>query len=329
MNDLLVRTEQYLANLQDDPVRLEPVQSGALPIFLSKRYNLRKAKLFGKDWLLAIETEDWDPRTPAEYRKQLDMIAAATSESIVLVLGATTSTLRNRLVRLNVPFIVPGTQLLLPLIVISLTERYPNKDRSSRKRLTPTAQLLVLYQILRGGLQDLSSKDIAAKLGCSSMMITKARCELESRGICTVERLGKETRMCFGVEGRALWDIAIPSLTSPVMKTQWVQWDVQPAEAKRAGLTALSDLTLISDDSIQTYAVHRATFTKLIETGELREWPDSNGAHAAMQCWSYNPALLSDAPHVDPLSIYLDLCNTHDARVQGELNALLEGVPWR
>jgi hypothetical protein len=329
MNDLLSRTKQYLANLQDAPLRLDPVQSGTLPLFLSKRYMLRRSRLFDKEWLLAIEVEAWDTGTPKEYRKQLDMIAASTGETIVLVLGAATSTLRNRLVRMSIPFVVPGTQLFLPLTAISLTERYPGKDRISGKCLTPTAQLLLLYQILRGELHDLSSKDIAAKLGCSAMMITKARGELESRGICTVERLGKETRICFAGNGRALWDVALPSLTSPVVKTRWVQWDAQPAEARRAGLTALSDLTLISDDRLPTYALHRATFTKLLETGELREWPDSDGAHAAIQCWSYNPALLSDAPHVDPLSIYLDLRDTHDVRVQGELDSMLEVLPWR
>ena len=329
MNDLLGRTEQYIASLQNDTVHLEPVQAGGLPLFLNKRYALRKSRLFGKDWLLAFEAEDWDTGTPKEYRKQLDMIAAATGETVVLVLGATTSTLRNRLVRMSVPFVVPGTQLFLPLVAVNLSERYTNKGKPLGKRLTPTAQLLVLYQIIRGELHDLSAKDIAAKLGCSGMMITKARGELESRGICTVERLGKETRMCFAGSGRTLWDTALPSFTSPAVKTRWIQWDAQPAEAKRAGLTALSDLSLISDDSIPTYAVHRAAFTELLETGELRGWPDSNGAHATIQCWSYNPTLLSDAPHVDPLSLYLNLRDTHDVRVQGELESMMDVFPWR
>jgi hypothetical protein len=329
VNDLLVRTEQYLANLQDDPVHLQPAETGALPLFLSKRYALYKSRLFGKDWLLAFEAEDWDTRTPKEYRKQLGMIAAATGNVVVLVLGVTTSTLRNRLVRMSVPFVVPGTQLFLPLVAVNLTERYLHKGRASGKRLTPTAQLLVLYQILRGELHDLSSKDIAAKLGCSGMMITKARGELESRGICTVERLGKEIRMCFAGNGRTLWDAALPSLTSPVEKTRWIQWDAPAAEARHAGLTALSDLSLISDDSIPTYAMYRATFTKQLETGQLRGWPDGNGAHAAIQCWRYEPSLLSDAPHVDPLSLYLNLRDTHDERVQGELESVLEAFPWR
>lgn len=329
MTDLHSRTERYLAELQDDPVCLEPIQPGTLPLFLTKRYALHRSRLFGKDWVLAFETEDWDTGTPKEYQKQLRMIAEATGEAVVLVLRATTSTLRNRLIRIRVPFVVPGTQLFLPLVAVNLTERYPHKGEPLGKRLTPTAQLLVLYHILRGGLHDLSSKDIAATLGCSGMMITKVRGELESRGLCTVERLGKEMRMCFTGNGHVLWDAALPSLTSPVVKTRWIQWDSPAAEAKYAGLTALSNLSLISDDSIPTYAMNRAAFTKQLETGQLRGWPDENGAHAALQCWNYNPSVLSDAPHVDPLSLYLSLRETHDERVQGELESMLGAFPWR
>ena len=212
---------------------------------------------------------------------------------------------------------------------ISLTERNLNPVSSPRKHLTPTAQLLVLYEIVRGGLSDLSFKEIAATLKCSGPMVTKARAELESCGICTVERLGKETRMRFVGGARTIWMAALPSLASAVVKTRWIQWDTPAADAKRAGLTALSDLSLIADDNIPTYAINRGTFTSLLESGKLRGWPDRNGAHAAMQCWSYEPALLSDAPHVDPLSLYLSLQNEHSERVQGELESLLETFSWR
>jgi hypothetical protein len=188
---------------------------------------------------------------------------------------------------------------------------------------------LVLYEIIRGGLSELAFKDIAATLKCSGPMVTKARAELESRGICKVERLGKETRMRFTGGARAIWKAALPNLGSPVVKTRWVQWDAPTDDAKRAGLTALSDLALISDDNTPTYAIYRAAFTRLLESGQLRGWPDRNGAHAAIQCWSYDPGLLSDDPHVDALSLNLSLCTSHSERVQGELESLLETFPWR
>jgi len=310
-------------------VRLEPANTGGLPLFLSKRYTLRRTTLFGKVWLLAIEAPDWVAGTPKEYQKHLSTIAEATGETAVLVIGTTTSTLRSRLVRMNVPFIVPGTQLFLPLASVNLTERYPSMPRSSDKLLTPTAQLLALYQILRGGLHDTSSKDIAVTLGCSGMMITKARGELEARGICDVERVGKEARLQFSSDTRTLWKMALDSMASPIAKKRWVQWNRPVGDALKAGMTALSERTLIADNDVPTFAIRRPLFAELLEQGAIHGCPDQNDADALVECWTYDPHRLSDGPLVDPLSLYLSLRHEPDTRAQGELESMMRERPWR
>jgi len=329
MNTLTKRTEKYLADFLEGPVRLEKVESVNLPLFLRERYSLWKAVLFDKSWLLAIEADDWNMGTPREYRQQLRILADNAKGPVVLVLGATTSTLRNRLILLNVPFIVPGTQVFLPMAFINLKERYSPYGEPSTKRLTPTAQLLVLYQILIGQLHDLSSKQIAAKLGCSSMMITKARKELESRDICNVKRIGKEARILFPADTKTLWKKVLPSLASPVGKKHWVQWDQPLAGVQYAGMTALSQRSLIADDEMLTFALKRQVFTDMVKRGQIRVWPDQHGAQARIECWSYDPSLLSDGPLVDPLSLYLSLRYDHDERVQGELATMMKELQWR
>lgn len=323
------RTKKYLADFLDGPVCFEKVESIDLPLFLRERYNLWRAVLFNKSWLLAIEADDWNMSTPGEYRQQLRILADNAKGSVVLVLGTTTSTLRNRLIRLNVPFIVPGTQIFLPMALINLKERYSPSGEPSAKGLTPTAQLLVLYQILIGQLHDLSFKQIAVKLGCSSMMITKARTELESRDLCDVERVGKEARIMFLADTKTLWEKVLPSLVSPVGKKHWVQWDQPLAGVQYAGMTALSQRSLIADDEIQTFALKRQVFTDMLELNQIRNWPDQHGAHARIECWSYDPSLLSNGPLVDPLSLYLSLRYDYDERVQGELAAMLKELQWR
>ncbi len=329
MNNLTTAVQQYLATLHDAVPEFQPAELAKLPLHLRNRYSFLKGVLFGQEWVLAIQGEDWEPGTPTEYRKQVQILASHAQTPVAVVFGTITSTLRNRLIHAKIPFIVPKTQVFLPISYVSLAERNLNPVSAPQKHLTPTAQLLVLYEIIRGGLSELAFKDIAATLKCSGPMVTKARAELESRGICDVERLGKETRMRFSGGSRAIWKSALPSLASPVVKTRWVQWDTPAGSAKRAGLTALSDLALISDDSIPTYAIYRATFTRLLERGQLHGWADRNGAHAAIQCWSYDPGLLSDAPHVDALSLNLSLRSSHSERIQGELESLLETFPWR
>ena len=54
----------------------------------------------------------------------------------------------------------------------------------------------------------------------------------------------------------------------------------------------------------------------------------SEDARARVECWTYDPHLLSDGPAVDPLSLYLSLRGTHDERVEKALAGLLEDMPW-
>jgi len=329
MKDIRQETEQYLAGFQDSMTPLKMEQADSLPVYLRERYKLYRTRLFGKEWLLAMESGDWHAGTPDEYRQQISVLAETLHTPVVLVLAAASSSLRNRLVRLNLPFIVPGAQVFLPVSFVNMTERHPHGSARVGERLTPTAQVLVLYQVLRGELRELSFKDIAAKLGCSSMMITKARAELESRGICEVERVGKETRMVFHGGSQWIWEKARDSMVSPVAKKCWVQWDQPAASAKRAGMTALGQLTLISDDAVPTFALRRRQFQELLEQGGIRGCPDQHGADAHVECWSYAPGLLSDGPLVDPLSLYLSLRHDPDERVQGELATMMGALQWR
>jgi len=195
MNNLATAAQQYLATLHDVSPDFRPAELAKLPVHLRTRYSFLTADLFGQEWVLAIEAEDWEPGTPSEYQKQLQILRSHAQTPVAVVFRCITSTLRNRLVRAKVPFIVPKTQIFLPISCVSLTERNLNPGSAPQKHLTPTAQLLVLYEIIRGGLSELAFKEIAATLQCSGPMVTKARAELESRGICTVERLGKETKM--------------------------------------------------------------------------------------------------------------------------------------
>ena len=329
MKDLLQRTQRFLADFQDTQAQPVLAEHRNLTVYLRERYAIYSATLFGKDWILALESEAWDVGTPSEYRQQLHILGDLLKTPVVLVLATASATLRNRLIRFNVPFIVPGTQVFLPLSFINLTERHACVSSATRKSLTPTAQVMVLYQILRGELHDLSSKDVATRLDCSGMMITKARAELESKGICKVKRVGKETRMFFDGGARAVWEKALPSLASPVAKRRWAQWDKPMALAKTAGMTALGQLTLISDDPVPTFALKQIHFQEMLEQGLVHGWPDQNGAHARVECWKYDPGLLSAETLVDPLSLYLSLRHDPNERVQGELESMMKAFKWR
>lgn len=329
MNPLLEKTERYLKRIAGDVRPFVQETAGSLPLLLRERYQLYRTRLFGRDWLLAMEAEGWDVGTPSEYRNQVDQLAQKAGGQVVLVLASISATARNRMVQMNVPFIVPDAQIFLPVAMINLQETHGSVLPGKGDALSPAAQVLILHQILRGDFDAMSSKQVAAQLGYSEMAISKARTELEVNRLCTIVRKGKEIHARFNLSAQELWKDALPMLRTPVAKRHWVQWKRPVADARLAGISALARVSDLAEDAIPTYAMKKQAFQSLLEQGKVHGCPDRHEAHARIEAWNYNPALLVDGPAVDPLSLYLSLREDPDERVQLAMTSMMEDLAWR
>jgi len=321
---------KHLEPLQEGPVSLAPMSGGDLPLYLRSRYQLLQGKLFGKDWILALEQDGVDPGTPDEYQGHQRQLGQGHKETVALVLRHLSAGARNRLVRLGVPFLVPGSQIYLPLAQIYLKERFGPPPVTVQKKLTPLAQCLILRHILHNDVTGLSSKALAELFDCSSAAITQARGELRGQALCDTVQKGREVSLIFPfVSTRALWDQARQLMTSPVRKRTGVRILKDHSDLRLAGISALSERTMLSPDSWTTYALHEKQVPSLFETGVLQGCAEITDTDTRLEHWRYNPLLLCDSKQVDPLSLYLSLCEDPDERVQGELDRMLEDVPWR
>lgn len=330
MKTLIEKTEEYLLRFNEGLGSLTPLEISSLPLFMRERFSLFSVRLFGKSWLLAVESADWDPGTPTEYRRHWQQLKQATGEThVALVLPFVSATVRDRMVKQEVPFLIPGTQMFLPESMVLLTETYGNASAPAGKPLSPAAQVLLLFQIQKGGLDELSAKELSARLGYSRASLSNATSELEQNRLCETFRKGKEQRMAFLGSGKELWKAALPLLRSPVRKTQFVTWTNPPQEAKRAGVSALSQLTLLAEDPVPVYALREKSIRQGLEQGRFNGCPDRYGADAQLESWHYNPALLSDHSRVDTLSLYLSLRKDPDERVQSALEDMMEDFPWQ
>lgn len=328
MHSLPQRLLDYLESLSGQRPDLVDEKASALPLFLRDRYRIQSAHLFGRRFLLALEKENWDPGSPGEYENQAAVLRSHLGETVVLVLPLLPSYARNRMVRLGIPFIVPGSQMFLPMAMIDLRERFSQPKPEKGKRLTPAAQCLVLYHLQREPLEDLPLGIIAEKIGYSAIMLTKVKDELEAADLCESSRQGRSITLGFKVHGRQLWGRVQPLLSSPVKKTHWLQGDPPSYPALAAGISALSQLTDISDDRRPTYALLSKTFQANLERGLYHGCQGPEEADLRLESWSYNPLLLGTNTRVDPLSLYLSLRDSPDERIQQQLETLIDDHPW-
>jgi len=324
-----------LQNLLDhlEPVlgqrpRTEAASGATLPLFLRDHYRLHETRLFGRDYLLAVEEADRDAGSAAEYESHARQLAAKLGREVVLVPRALSPYARNRLVQLGVPFIVPGSQTFLPLAMLDLRERFGPQKPVAREKLAPLAQLLVLWHLVREPLDGLPLRDIAARLGYTAMAVTRAKDELEAARLCEAVRKGRSLVLRFHGQGRVLWHKAEPLLASPVAKEHWLIWDRPAYPALRAGISALSKRTMIGDDPLPTFAVDARVFRDNLEQGLYRGCRVPEEANVRLEVWRYDPLLLGDRETVDPLSLYLSLRDSPDERIQQQLVKLIDSVSW-
>ena len=130
----------YLKAIGGDQPWIEPIADRVtlnLPLFLRERYRFSRTDLFGRKCFLAIETPRLAEPSPTEYAHDAALLKERLSGDVVLVLSELPAYVRNRLVRQCVPFIVPGTQMFLPMLMIDLREHFPRSRTRSQSALSP------------------------------------------------------------------------------------------------------------------------------------------------------------------------------------------------
>lgn len=322
---------RYIEEATGTAPLIEGVQGeilGTLPLYLRSYYRLAKTQLFGRRSLLAIQNPDTDTATPTEYARHHNTLRASLDSEVVLVLHQISSYGRQQLVRLGIPFVVPHRQAFLPPMMVDLHERFPRTTSQSVSRLAAAAQVVLLRHLLGKHVEGVSLRELASELGYSAMTLSTVRIELESLGLCKSIQKGRSTHIEFPAPMRELWERAESHLRSPVKASHWVRFIRKDERNLRAGLTALAASSLISDNELPTCAMKSPDYRAQLARGDIVRCHGPEDAQASVECWAYDPHLLSDGPAVDRLSLYLSLRGTHDERIEKALTALLEDLPW-
>lgn len=216
----------YLSTIGGDLPWIEalPEFASKLPPFLKQRYRISRADLFGRKYLLAIEEPREGDPSPTEYARDARTIKERLTADVILVLSNIPAYIRNRLIHQKVPFIVPGTQMFLPMLMIDLREHFPKSKTKSQDVLSAVSQLVILYHLSRESLSETPLGQIASHLRYSPMAISKAQDELQNADLCEVHRSGRTLSLHFDLKGKDLWQKAAPLLSTPVKRTLWFRW---------------------------------------------------------------------------------------------------------
>lgn len=113
-------------------------------------------------------------------------------------------------------------------------------------------------------------------------------------------------------------------LKSPVTSSETVPFQADH-NLVLAGESALSMYSMINEPDIPTFAVFNRAKNYLIQAATQNK---NNGKEMLIQKWAYDPWIFSRKGIVDPLSVYLELRDLNDERIEEALEALLKDIQW-
>lgn len=279
--------------------------------------------VFNKHELCIVEPKgDTNSLTPKQNRQMAELIERAIGIPVAFLLPSLPYYERSRLVAQGVYFVVSDKYVFLPGMLINAQTKRQGKEK---RKLSATAQYILLYYLLHKEINEFTLQAIEAKIPYSYQLISRAAVELEDKHLFQSVKDGK-TKILFSDSSRAiLWENALPFLTSPIKKVVYTD-DLWSAPFFIGGVSALSHYSNLNPDEQQTRVIWNKDIDKK-KDAELAK-NDSDSTYR-IEIWKYCPTMLSQQhEYVDRLSLYLSLRDDNDPRISKELDIILNEI-WQ
>lgn len=320
------RLERYLeAILQRDVPLREWDGRERLPVFLTRLYRFFETRI-GHTPLLFMAARQAGNHTPAEMRKHVDLVNPEFDGVVVYSAERLTASFRARLIATGVAFAVPGNQLYVPQLATDLREHFRGPRLERPDKLSPSAQLVLFFHLLRNEReQPRTPTELAALLPYSTMTVGRAFDELAAAGLAHVERHGRKKLLWFRAEGRLLVDTAKTFLIRPERRLDHVRWLQEPPELPLAGEHALARLSDIDPPATPpVFAVTPGQVRDFLADGRAETSEAAYDSDGTLETWRYDPSVLARNHIVDPLSLFAQFWDAPDERLSTAIDRLLE-----
>lgn len=302
-----------------DVIEQDHIVPNEFPMYLKSNYTYKRLTINNVN-CLAVKPCDF---SLSAYKKQRFKISELTGLNIILELDHITSYQRKALINDRIPFVVNDSQLYLPFLAISLTEKF-NKNEKIEK-FSPVTQLVFLYAYYKK--ECLPVTELSQILGYSVMSINRAYKELINCNLVQFQVKGRKKYFSTVLSNGELLKAAEQYMINPVIKKFYCNRLYDFTENLKSGLYALSEKSMldISGNEI-CYALSKKQVSNTrIKNSEV-DMEDKNAV--IIECWSYDPSLLTNDECVDDISLILTLKDNDDERVQIAADELRRKYKW-
>mgnify|MGYP002673275384 FL=1 len=292
-----------------------------LPLAYKGKYIIYNVKTNGLLWIAISPKSEVGLVMLRKDRSKVENVA---NLNCALFLESVTFYIKEKLMEEGIPFVIKGKQIYLPFIGYLLVG-------AGERELAPVHQISFLTQkLLLTAIyekwQEVKVSEAAEKMRVTKMSVSRCFDELEYLNIDILRMKGKSRVICVPGDIRIFWNQIKSILRSPVINRYLLSEDVELD--KKAGVSALCEFSLLSDNDYPTYAVTK----KEIKDSEIRNkrqvrTSDEIGCIVLEMGYFIS---FGEKNVEDPLSVVLSLTEEekNEERVNISIKEMLEKYVW-
>ncbi len=292
-----------------------------LPLVYRGRYDIFTVETNGVVWMAIHPKADVGL---VMLRRDRTSVEKLTGFNCAILLDRTTFYIKEKMMEEGIPFVIDGKQVFLPFIGY-LLKKENERELAPVHLISFLTQKMLLMAIYERW-NEVKVSDAAKRLGVSTKSASRCFDELEYLNIDVLGMKGKSRVINTPNDRKQLWQQIENVLRNPVIRRFVLREDMK--FDKKAGISALCEYSLLSDNVYSTYAVTKKELensgvkvkkqvSELEEIGcvvlELGYFIDFSGN--GLQ---------------DPLSVVLSLTGEEkdEERVDISINEMLEEYVW-
>ena len=292
-----------------------------LPLVYRGRYDIFKVETNSLLWI-AIRPKS--ETGLVMLRKDRARVEKAAGLNCALFLDRATFYIKEKLMEEGIPFAIEGRQVYLPFIGYLLSNA--NDRELAPVHLISFLTQKLLFVAIYERWNEVKVSDAAERLGVSRMSVSRCFDELEYLNIDVLSMKGKSRVISISGDLKQFWNQNAEMLRNPVIRRYVLSEDI--GLGKKAGISALCEYSLLSDNNYPTYAVMK----KEIKDSGVKMARQA-GTSEEIGCVVLELGYFIDLDGKgmqDPLSVALSMTEEEreDARVVISINEMLEEYVW-
>ena len=292
-----------------------------LPLAYCGRYDIFTVETNGVLWM-AIHPKD--NVGLVMLRRDRAGVEKMTGLNCAIFLDRTTFYIKEKMMEEGIPFVIEGKQVFLPFIGYLLSKE--NERELAPVYLISFLTQKMLLMAIYERWNEVKVSDAAKRIGVSTKSASRCFDELEYLNIDVLGMKGKSRVINIPNDRKQVWQQIENVLRNPVIRRFVLREDMKLE--KKAGISALCEYSLLSDNAYPTYAVTKKEL-KASGVKEEKQASELEEIGCVVLEVGYFTDFLGKGLQ-DPLSVVLSLTEEEqeEERVDISTNEMLEEYVW-